>query len=582
MPHKGKTTMSTTTRLRFSSAAFLSLLLWGCASSTQTEERITDVPLEGPDVELPGIAAHLPTADDIEEMLASPARPSAPRLERHEPDTWDLAGPLPKTGGSTPRALSSVVERRLLAERADLVLTEQHVCTAREVGRVAARTRVLPGLRLFNFLAGACGLTTSTWSSAILPYDAKLKDEAIADDAGFLDHIRGLPAGAQVGLAVTRENGRLIVGVVAHVPVFVADDFSLVPDTTGNIVVLGIAREPIGSLRAVVTRGATEVATCVRDSRVVSPRVRLVCPVDAKDATAIVDVMHEVPGQVLAPALFTALVRPSGVEPLHFADAAPVNADDASLPALERIVRAINVRRRDAGLKELRLSIPQSALAARLAPGLLEARLASSAAAAEGLSRAMAAGTALDADVISWGEIGTDAVDVTEPFAVANVLLSRAATRLTLLDPRADVIAVAVEPAAGHFVVFIGVWSTVPGFGATEAGRAVFDALVRARGEAKETHPFDDVDDIWAQARADFAATGRVGPTLTRAQKLIGRRHHRPVRGWVARTPRLEALPFPQELLDPQAIDVALTAFFDREPGEKWGSYVIMMAYDDR
>jgi hypothetical protein len=580
MLHEGKT-MSTMTSPRVSSAVFLLLFLGGCASSAPTEEKITDVPLEGPEVELPNIAAYLPTADDIDEMLTSPSPQKVPRGESHEPEHWDLAGPLPRFGGSTRRAPVTAVERRLVDERADLVLTEQHVCTAREVGRVATRSRVLPGKRLFNFLAGACGLTTSTWSVVILPFAAHVKDETIAEDPDLLEHIRGLPDGAHVGLAVVRADGRIVVGVIAHVPAFVADDFSLVPDATGHVVVEGIAREPISDLRAFGTLGATEVAECVRDPVVVSPRVRLVCPVDRRDATAIVDVMHMRPGQVLAPPLFTALLRPSGIEPLHFRGDGAID-DEGSGSAVERIARAVNARRRDAGLTELAVSFPQSALAARIGRGFLEARLAGATAVVEGLSRAMIAGTAIDAAVISWGEIGSEAVDVTDPNAVAGVLFSRAATRATLLDPRADVFAVAVEPAAGHFVVLFGVWSTQLGAPPDVASQAIYEALVRTRGAAKDTNRLDDVDDILAQAREDFAATRRVGPTLTRVQKLISRRHQRSVRGWVARTTSLDVLTFPRELLEPRVVDVALTAQFDREPGEKWGSYVILLAYDDR
>lgn len=539
-----------------------------------------------------------PTRAVVDDLLASPAPAALRRDPRFEPTAYTLAGPLPTMGGDALRVITGPFETLLTQERSDLVVTEPLVCAARELGRVYADHGLYAGTRLMAHILGACGHVTEVVHQALISYASK---DAVTDEHILTEGKDGLTSmlrtfaptkGMRAGVAVVRGEKHTVVIAVSSSPNMAIEPFSLVPNEKGEITVSGQVLVRADGVTSLANHGTHDVARCVVDARLILPKLRVTCPLRTVDVAARIDAAGFERDRIIGPELFSILARPSGAEPLEYTAVAPspsTTVADGRALALA-LTGALNAVRKDAGRAPLALAPAQSETGSKLAPHLFSRLLSSSDdRVTDDIALAMLAGwnvpDAVDGVgpgeviIIQDGDFGFDWSDTLDAAVFLERLLDQPRTRVTLLDPRYDVVAIGtqVEGTQGFVGIFFGAWERFAGHDVDTDSKRVFDALQARRKHFGSTGIIPHIDTRVRDAARAIDANGdvedEVGDALSASVKIMQTK----LWSWTLTTNDLDEVPFPSELIDQKDVFVSVGVAFARDPNDAWGRYVILL-----
>jgi len=539
-----------------------------------------------------------PTRSAVDDLLASQAPSGFQRDARYEPTAHTLTGPLPTMGGDVRRAPTGPFETLLAKERPDLVVTEPLVCAARELGQIFADHGLYAGTRLMAHVLGACGHVTESASVQSLAYGSKdaVTDEQILtegkDSLTSLVRTFAPTKGMRVGLAVVRGAKHTVIFAVASSPNMAIEPFSLVPNEKGEISISGDVLVRADGVTSLANHGTHDVARCVVDARLILPKLRVTCPLRTVDVAARVEAAGFERDRIIGPGLFSILARPSGAEPLQYTAVSPSPAttvSDGRALALA-LTGALNAVRKEAGRAPLALASAQSETGSKLAPHLFSRLLTSTDdRVTDEIALAMLAGWNVadavegvapgEVVILQDGDFGFAWGDTLDAGVFLERLLDQPRSRVTLLDPRYDVVAIGtqVEGAQGFVGIFFGAWERFAGHDVDVDSKRVFDALQARRKHFGSTGVIPHIDTRVRDAARAIDANGdvedEVGDALNASVKIMQTK----LWSWTLTTNDLDEVPFPSELIDQKDVYVSVGVAFARDPNDAWGRYVILL-----
>jgi hypothetical protein len=345
----------------------LSMLVLGACASRKSYE-----PLDAPAV----------SVERVYEILASAEGSADP--EDAEVDRWfgpwEMVGPLPAAHGVTPFA----AEEDWLQGFADAAaasratLSEQAVCYARQRAAISAQSQVkVLAEELDAFLASRCGLPAPPGQSVTLRLPAettsemvRFREEEIRRSLSRLS----LSETVQWGAAFGKGERRSVIVLVSFEPTYRFDPFPLQSGASGEVVISGTALHPVREVIGYSDTGLYASAACRRDTTVLVPGFRLICPVGRDLPFAQISLLELVEGNTSFLDVQRLLVAPSGGG-TRFALPEVGEPSDPTLPIELQTVELLNRVRTKAGLEPVVLHEPSQAFAGGAA--LFSAQVAS-------------------------------------------------------------------------------------------------------------------------------------------------------------------------------------------------------------
>lgn len=539
------------------------------------------------------VATGFPEPDALKQLARAPAPTDLPFRSRYrDVGAWDLEGPFPDVVGA-PASRSGAKPWDALLDafvrsRAGLVMaTPAMECVAREAGRFFVDHRAFPGFGAQRFLAGRCAVATAppsfasfSWKSSHLRSVQQAIDE-LADqiDGRLRSHVVG--GLLDVGLWAHVEDGRLDVVVATGERVARIDPVPTVPADDGRVLLSGEFLRPAIETGALASRGHLGWQECEANEEVALPRFQYTCRVERQDAQAWLSLNFLSPGLAMPRVVARILVRPGAAPTTRYerhAYAAPRPVDDVEeVPTV--FAELLNEVRRQAGAPPLRLEPEQSRTAAELAPHYFAAMAnPSERRTAELVVRGMMAGWEVEA-IVEEGRFTF--MFLAESCDLASLLsdaLDHPGARMTLLDPELERLAigsmVGVEGEVEYVALIASTYELFPESEHRSSVERVYDNLAVARAERARPvpRPLEEVQSLAAAAslriQAGEAPKEVLGDLILESVDTL----KRPVNGWFAETRDLDALVFPDELLEGRQLDVAIAVAFRRLPDEPWGA----------
>lgn len=342
------------------------LLLSACASRKHYE------PLDAPAV----------SVERVYEILASAEGSADP--EDAEVDRWfgpwEMIGPLPAAHGVTPFAAEDDWLQGFAdaAASSRATLSEQAVCYARQRAAISAQSQAkVLAEELDAFLASRCGLPAPPGQSVRFWLPA----ETTSETARFLaEEIRSamarlsLSETVQWGAAFGKGERRSAIVLVSFEPTYRFDPFPLRSGANGEVVISGTALHPVREVIGYSDTGLYASAACRRDTTVLVPGFRLICPVGRDLPFAQISLLELVEGNIFVLDVQRLLVAPSGGG-TRFALPEVGEPSDPNLPVELQAVELLNRVRTKAGMEPVVLHEPSQAFAGGAA--LFSAQVAS-------------------------------------------------------------------------------------------------------------------------------------------------------------------------------------------------------------
>lgn len=509
--------------------------------------------------------------------------------------SWSLAGPFPEVASHAPRpggqAWDPLLDE-LIRSRAGLAIASAAMeCLAREAGRFVVEHRALPGLGLQRFLTGRCAVVTEAPTVATFSWESSRSlslGEAITKLGGPIrallrNHVVGGPL--DVGIWLHSKDGRVDLVVAMGERSVRLDPMPTVVASGSQIVLAGEVLRSASSVTAVVTRGVFDWEVCEPVEGVTLPRFRLVCSVDAADASSWLSLHYLPPGHVLAQSIAQLLIRKPGNQADRYRRHR--HAEPRSATRTEQVPGAflelLNQLRAEAEAPPLALAPEQSRVAREVAPYYFSALMDAQAGTAELVALGMMAGWEVD-EIVQEGRFAftwlTDSRDVA---SLLSDVLDSPEARMALLWNELDQIAIGAvvgeDGATGYLGLIAATYRVFSEEDPLENASRVSRNLTRARAERSRAaaRRLESVGPLAAAAasRIQGGATPQdvLGELIQESVDTL----QRSVMGWVAETRDLDDIVFPDEFLERTELGIAISVTSRRPKGEPWGRYVVLM-----
>jgi len=535
---------------------FLVLALSGCAggmgASTTTPSSAQKLVVKNP----------FPTRDRIEKLTSAPARPMPAREVATAP-SWTVDAADPK---------ESKIEKSLPA---DLVLSPELRCAARELARFRSENGATPDERIDRFIVAACGRTANVqafYSLAVVP--AKVKDDEILKAWKGKLTVPADAHGKAAGAWMTRKGDNVTLAVAFADP----SPIKLTPaDDAGRVIVTGSV--PMTSSRVVgmINQGPYAVAECENDPSVALPEFRMMCPMAEGDPWAWLQVMTHPEGHRLMHTVSLSIARRDD-KPITLTR--PSNLGDLPADTGAAILEGVNRTRTLATLPVLAPAVKQAAVNTRVAPHFFGAELANDSATADDLALGMLAGWDVDGGTIRNGTFFSGLISGTkDPASWLALALEMPMGRHSLLAPEARKIAIGPGgldggPAVGAVVTTYTMFETGSVNHDRERAR-VFGRIneERAKRNLPPVASLGPMPEVATLTQQVSEGKREAGEALDSALLLESRRIQHGVRGWVVVSHDLDHFIVPPELLASPQIGIEVTTY--KPEGSPWGAFLI-------
>ncbi len=553
-----------------------------CATACDPDKKTeTPEPVEPLKIEQP-----FPTEDELTAIFAE--YPTPPKPETQIPKdvgTWTMVGDVPQAIGDEPLAnpdANQKVAAQVLAA-AGLTPTGALMCYAKQYASFVGQHGGVPPRDIHDFMRARCGQASTEIVPIHLKFDAETSSQLVAgrDDETIRGAFKGLPEGTHVGMwAGTAANGE--VHAVWARPIKTSTSVeprAMSAAGSGEVHFRGELPWEPGWVIAYGTKGPRGAARCrpweARGKTATS--FAFACPVDPRDAMAMIEVVAAPPNALLGSVVAQVLVSPNGELPSTYdVPKLSLPIDDGDRSAEGRVA-GINALRNEMKLRPLALSPKQSEAMNNMVPYLLaDDRVVIGAMAGWRVD-----GVVRDADLST--QLFPTAWSVERELA-GNLLYPR--RRQQLFAPDAKVLAVGrMEVGEGTLTVDV-TYELFEGddFSAEEAAFvAELDfqrSLVGQPPIVRVAAPKDvaELDESARRIREHEATPAQELDRLgTHFAEATGRGFYThvwfPLRieGW-----RPE---FPDQLFTTENVAAAVKISYFRPPGQAWGQHVVLMVY---
>jgi hypothetical protein len=531
--------------------------------------------------------AVFPSKGDLEEVLTDDVKPVSPMTTVEVP-SWRIETPIPQMGSAYPA--ETAWDRMIAAyvtEKGRGKLSAELRCAALESARYYVTAGGFPDDGTRRYLAQRCGSTTPVLRFGTLTGEVP-EDVAEADIARqYEPSVRqqldalGLRPTTEVALAVARAGARVGVAIYAANPVARLSRFS--PLVSGDSVTLeGVVSAKSDFAVALVNEGATGVRTCEPDRRLKLPQFRVTCPLLSTDEQTRVEIATRQPGRVLMEIELGAQLRRSDEAGLEYVPqtqgSAAVAADALAFQAV--LFSALNEVRASAGVRPLALETKQSKMNERLAPHFFEAALTGQDEVVDRIGLGVLAGWDVNGLIRDGGVFWGVVTSSRSPARFLSYALESPLGRSILLDPDMTRVAIGASGLApSGAMALVTTYSFFQSRDHSADETKVFSELVKRRQARGHTPPRRAargraVDRALARVASNDATTGEA---LGSALQEVSSHESVGTSGWVAETADLRQVPWPDELLTREPLDVEIGVTHYKAPGGAWGQYAILV-----
>jgi hypothetical protein len=531
--------------------------------------------------------AVFPTKGDLEDVMAGEAKPVA-RMKTVDVPSWRIETPIPALGSAYPAETAwDRLLARYVAEKSRGKLSAELRCAALETARFYVTAGGFPDDGTRKYLAERCGSTAPAFRLGTLTGEApaEVTDEALAtqyakDVASLLDG-SGLSPTTEVALGVARAGTRVGVVLYSVNPVARFSRFS--PLVSGNSATLeGVVSAGSDFALALVNQGATGYRACEPDRSLKLPQFRVTCPLLESDEQTRVEVSTRKPGRVLMEIELSASLRRSEEAGLVYAPQALAStAEAADALAFQTVLfAALNDVRAGAGARPLTLESRQSSVNQRLAPHFFEAALAGNDNVLDTIGLGVLAGWDVNGLIRDGGVYWGVVTSTRSPARFLTYALASPLGRSILLDPEMTRVAIGasgLEPSGAMALLTTYSFFQTQDHSADET--KVFTELSKRRQARRHSAPARTpreraLDRALARVASGDATTSEA---LELAMQEVSASESVGVSGWVAETADLRQIPWPQDLLEKEPLDVEIGVTHYKAPGGAWAQYAILV-----
>jgi hypothetical protein len=533
--------------------------------------------------------AVFPSKGDLSEVMASDASPEAP-LATVDVPSWHIQTPVPAPGSAYPaetpwdRMLASYV-----SEKGRGRPSAELRCAALETARFYASAGGFPDDGTRQYLAERCGSTSPALRLGTLTGEVpeSVTDDALLNQYGAsvrstLDK-SGIGPTTEVALGVARVGKRVGVAVYTANPVARFSRFS--PLVSGESITLeGAVSQGTDFAIALANQGTNGVRACEPDRRLKLPQFRVTCPVLATDEQTRVELTTRKPGRVLMEVELSALLRRSEQAGLDYAPeslgATAVAAD--ALAFQTALLAMLNDARGAARAPALVFENKQSVVNQKLAPHLYEASIDGNGDLADRIGLGVLAGWDVNGLIRDGGVYWGAVTSTRSPARWLAYALASPFGRSILLDPQMTRVAIgATGLGPSGAMALLTTYSFFQTRDHSGDETKIFEELAKRRRANGHSPPSRA-----PRERALERALARVasndtttGEALELAMQEVSATEGASVSGWVAETADLRQVPWPEELLAREPLNVEIGVTHYKAPGGAWGQYAILVLF---
>ncbi len=533
-----------------------------------------------------------PSRERLERIAAAPAPAKLVRTAAADVERWPLTGPLPDGIVAQPHhddsAWQALLEQLAGEQNGAIALPESLHCVARETGLFYVAKDALPTERLAAFIAARCGAVSDTLSFRYFPGHTSGPEAALFTQIrpNLTTELRAMLHGSQrAAIWFGRQGDRAVAMIVTSRLQAKLEPLALQTGPTGTVNVQGELLAPAEHVEALINRGHFGFGRCAVDPTIALPRFLVSCDADVNDTSAWLEIASFQAGRIVGTVAARLIVWPQGAPGNSYDSAGYVNR---ALPVgpepRAQLLGLINDVRHDAGLPPVALSERQSAVAAAVAPHYFAALAGTEPEqVVDEVVLGLRAGWEVDGNIRSGGftyglvahtqDLGRLVDSMLERPSGREALLDRA-TRLVALGPVVDAKNPLVGLVASSYQLFDGA-----NHGADAQrllGRLTHARVTTAMAPLPASPELTrEVEEAAARVQSGQSAPS---PALHRALHHAAETHPgTQLLGWVFETSSLEALVFPQDLLQPRLQNVAIAVAHYRSPGAPWSRLVVFV-----
>ncbi len=454
-------------------------------------------------------------------------------------------------------------------------------CVAREMGRFHLEHAAYPDERMRRFMVAACGLTTTAVSAGVShgEADARIPDAELLADWQKKLVVSADLRGSSVGVWMGRKGKRVVIMTVALKTS--AGDMVMTNEEPGVVTVRGTAPADSEAVLGLVNQGP-QVTRCAPDLATPLPLYAFRCSLADGDASAWIEVAARAQGKLLLRSIGLGLGRRDASAPfVYTAPARDARIVTSSGELAAAVLEGVNRARATGQLAPLTLAEEQTATNGRFAPYFFQASHTKNDE-SDQVGLGLLAGWDVAGGTIRNGNLFAAMLSGTSnATAWLDYALESPMGRFTMLEPEARQIAVGVSPP-GSIGGLGAVVTTYQMFGGSDhhadAAR-VFANITKLRAARGLAQPVALQDTRAMAAEASFVSAGKKDAQDALEAALIAVRDHTHlgVKGWLAMTNDLDAVPFPPELLASPTATVGVEVTHVRNPGAAWGTYVVFL-----
>jgi hypothetical protein len=529
--------------------------------------------------------AVFPSKSDIESVMGDEAKPVA-QVKTVDVPSWTIQTPVPAPDADYPAetAWDHYFAQRF-ANKAQLSAALR--CAATETARYFVEAGGYPDDGTRRYLIERCGSTLPTAQLGYLNGDVpdSVSDAALVEQyQKSLDQLLSsgpIEHAAELGLGAARKNGKVAVVVLSGSPSAELTSFSpLVPGTSVEL----SGKVSAGSVfaLALVNKGAAGVETCEPDRRSKLPAVAFTCPFDAGDPQARIEISTRKADRVLMNVELSALVRHEEDAGLtytpSFAGADAVAADATAFQTA--LFAELNDVRSKAGAPPLVLEPKQSEVNERLAPHLYVASTGGDADLADRIGLGVLAGWDVGGVIRDGGVYWGSVTSTRSPARFLSYALESPFGRYILLDPQMSRVAVGASalPPAGAMAL-LTTYSLFQGKDHTADENALFEELTKRRLARKHSAPHRTPREVALDTALARVATHSetTGDAMQEAMERVVAKEQRSVGAWMVETADLRQIPWTEEILTEEPLEVEIGVTHYKAPGGAWGQYAVLV-----
>jgi hypothetical protein len=326
-----------------------------------------------------GSGAQFPSQGDLQKLTGAPAPARLANPLLREVDSWDLkdSPAEPPEGSHTP---SSAWEKQLAeaaqARQGLLATPESMNCLAKQMGQFYLAQGGIPSAELSDFMAARCAVVDCEIGSSLQTFTniGSSSDDALFQQtrAPIQEVIeKELTTGNQTaGIWFGKLEQKAVVVVVRSPRRIVLEHVPFVPGADGHVTLRGEILLPVEKADALINQGRFGVKECTFDPQVHLPRFAIDCPASHDDVSAELEIGAFPPARFTGKVVSHLMVWPAGQVGSHFARS-PVPTTYDAPPGADvpgTLTQLLNSVRKEAGLGQVILNMPESKTAAEVAP----------------------------------------------------------------------------------------------------------------------------------------------------------------------------------------------------------------------